>query len=97
MLLVMSCEYINTLMNVYMSCSACSGSSHNRVQAQSPLKFRDVGGEDLVVDVVEPELSLLLSLDDVSRSDLLQLVIACRFRALEQGTNSCPVHFPSPC
>ncbi len=83
--LVMNCEYINALMNVYMSYSACSGSSHNRVQAQSPLKFRDVGGEDLVVDVVEAELSLLLSLDDVCRSELLQVVRDCGLRDIEEG------------
>ena len=85
MLLVMNCEYINALMNVYMSCLACSGSSHNRVQAQSPLKFRDVGGEDLVVDVVEAELPLLLSLDDVCRSELLQVMRDCGLRDIEEG------------
>ena len=85
MLLVMNCEYINALMNVYMSCSACSGSSHNRVQAQSPLKFRDVRGEDLVVDVVEAELPLLLSLDDVCRSELLQVMRDRGLRDIEEG------------
>ena len=85
MLLVMNCEYINTLMNVYISRSACSGSSHNRVQAQSPLKLRDVGGEDLVVDVVEAELPLLLSLDDVCRSELLQVMRDCGLRDIEEG------------
>ncbi len=85
MLLVMDSGYINALMNVYMSYSAHSRYSHNCVQAQSPLKFRDVGGEDLVVDMVEAELALLLSLDDVCRSKLLQMVRDRWLRDVEEG------------
>ena len=87
MLLVMYCEYINALMNVYMSCSACPGSSNNHVQAQSPLKLSDVGGEDLVVDVVEAELPLLLSLDDMCRSEFLQVMRDCGLRDIEEGVD----------
>jgi len=71
MLLVVRCEYINALMNVYMFRSAGSRRSHDCSQTHSPLKFRDVGGEDLIVYVVEAELALLLLLNDVSSGELL--------------------------
>ena len=87
MLLVMSCEYINALMSVYMSRSARMWRSHDCVQTQSSLEFRDISAQNLIVDMVETELALFLPLNHVRRGKLLEMMRNCRLRDIEEGVD----------
>ena len=80
-------------MNVYTFVLARTRRCHDGVQTQSPLQLRDIGREDLVVDVVETELALLLSLNYVRRGKLLQMMRDCRLRDLEERMDIRAVQF----
>ena len=84
-------------MNVYTFVLACARCCHDGVQTQSPLEFRDVGGEDLIVYVVEAELALLLSLDDVGCGKLFQMMRDGGLGNLEERVNIRAVQFPCHC
>ena len=97
MLYVMNGGYINALMNIYTSFSAYAWCYNDGVQTQSPLEFRHVGGEDLIVDMVKAELALFLSLDDVCCSKLFQMMRDGGLGDFEEGVNVRAVQFPCHC